>query len=163
MQKIIPHLWFDKEAEEAVNFYVGIFKDSKILSTSHYGEAGQEIHGQKPGTVMTVEFELNGQRFQALNGGPIFKFNEAVSFVIDCEDQAEVDYYWEKLGEGGDPAAQQCGWIKDKYGLSWQVVPRQLGELMSDPDRAKADRTMAAIFKMKKLDVAELQRAHDGE
>lgn len=163
MQKIIPHLWFDKEAEEAVEFYVSIFKDSKILSMSHYGEAGQEIHGQTPGTVMTVEFELNGQRFQALNGGPIFKFNESISFVIDCVDQAEVDYYWERLGEGGDPAAQQCGWLKDKYGLSWQVVPRLLEELISDPDRTKADRTMAAIFKMKKLDVAELQRAHDGK
>lgn len=163
MQKITPHLWFDKEAEEAAEFYVGVFKDAKILSVARYGEAGQEVHGQKPGTAMTVEFELNGQRFLALNGGPIFKFNESISFVIDCEEQAEVDYYWEKLTEGGDPAAQQCGWLKDKYGLSWQVVPKQLGELMSDPDRAKADRTMTAMLKMKKLDVAELQRAHDGE
>lgn len=161
--QITPFLWFDKEAEEAVEFYTAVFKDSKVLRTSHYGEAGQEIHGQQPGTVMEIEFELNGQRFAAINGGPVFKFNEAVSFVVDCADQAEVDYYWEKLGEGGDPAAQQCGWLKDKYGLSWQIVPKQLAEWVTDPDRAKADRTMAAVFKMKKLDVAELQRAHDGE
>lgn len=161
MQKITPHLWFDKEAEEAAEFYVSVFKDARIVNVSRYGEAGQEVHGQKPGTAMTVEFELNGQRFLALNGGPMFKFNESISFVIDCADQAEVDYYWEKLS--ADPSGGECGWTKDKYGLSWQVVPKQLGELLSDPDRAKADRAMTAMLKMKKLDIAELQRAHDGE
>jgi predicted 3-demethylubiquinone-9 3-methyltransferase (glyoxalase superfamily) len=160
-QKITPHLWFDKEAEEAANFYVSIFKDSKILNVSRYGEAGQEVHGQKPGTAMTVAFELNGQQFIGLNAGPVFKFNEAVSFLIDCEDQAEVDYYWEKLS--AVPESEQCGWLKDKYGLSWQVVPRQLGELMSDSDREAADRTMVAMLQMKKLDIAQLQAAHDGK
>jgi predicted 3-demethylubiquinone-9 3-methyltransferase (glyoxalase superfamily) len=161
MQKITPNLWFDKEAEEAAEFYVSVFKNSKVLEVSRYGEAGQEVHGQKPGTAMTVSFELDGQQFMALNGGPIFKFNEAVSFVIDCDGQEEVDYYWEKLS--ADPADGQCGWTKDKYGLSWQVVPKQLGELMSDPDAEKAGRTMEAMLKMKKLDVAALQRAHDGQ
>jgi predicted 3-demethylubiquinone-9 3-methyltransferase (glyoxalase superfamily) len=160
-QKITPHLWFDKEAEEAANFYVSIFKDSKILNVSRYGEAGQEVHGQKPGTAMTVAFELNGQQFIGLNAGPVFKFNEAVSFLIDCEDQAEVDYYWEKLS--AVPESEQCGWLKDKYGLSWQVVPRQLGELMGDSDREAADRTMVAMLQMKKLDIAQLQAAHDGK
>jgi predicted 3-demethylubiquinone-9 3-methyltransferase (glyoxalase superfamily) len=160
-QKITPHLWFDKEAEEAANFYVSIFKDSKILNVSRYGEAGQEVHGQTPGTAMTVAFELNGQQFIGLNAGPVFKFNEAVSFLIDCEDQAEVDYYWEKLS--AVPESEQCGWLKDKYGLSWQVVPRQLGELMSDSDREAADRTMVAMLQMKKLDIAQLQAAHDGK
>jgi len=161
MQKITPNLWFDSQAEEAANFYVSVFKNSKILEVSRYGEAGQEVHGQKPGTVMTVSFELDGQRFMALNGGPIFKFSEAISFVIDCEDQAEVDYYWEKLSAA--PEAEQCGWLKDTYGLSWQVVPKQLNELMADPDAEKAGRTMEAMLKMKKLDIAGLQRAHDGE
>lgn len=160
MQKITPHLWFDNQAEEAAEFYVSVFKNSKILEVSRYGEAGQEVHGQKPGTVMTVAFELDGQRFMALNGGPVFTFNEAVSFVIDCEDQAEVDYYWEKLS--ADPAAEQCGWLKDKYGVSWQVVPRQLADLIGDADQAKANRTMTALLRMKKLDIAALQRAHDG-
>ena len=161
MQKITPNLWFDSQAEEAANFYVSVFKNSKILEVSRYGEAGQEVHGQKPGTVMTVSFELDGQRFMALNGGPIFKFSEAISFVIDCEDQAEVDYFWEKLSAA--PEAEQCGWLKDTYGLSWQVVPKQLNELMADPDAEKAGRTMEAMLKMKKLDIAGLQRAHDGE
>jgi predicted 3-demethylubiquinone-9 3-methyltransferase (glyoxalase superfamily) len=160
-QKITPHLWFDKEAEDAANFYVSIFKDSRILSASRYSEVGQEVHGQKPGTAMAVEFELNGQQFIGLNAGPVFKFNEAVSFLIDCEDQEEVDYYWEKLS--AVPESEQCGWLKDKYGLSWQVVPRQLGELMGDSDRKAADRTMAAMLQMKKLDIAALQAAHDGK
>lgn len=160
-QKIIPHLWFDNEAEEAANFYLSVFKDSKIVRVSRYGEAGQEIHGQKPGTAMTVEFELNGQRFLALNAGPIFKFNEAISFLIECEDQAEVDYYWAKLS--AVPESEQCGWLKDKNGLSWQVVPRRLGEIMSSPDRRAADRTMTALLGMKKLDIAELERAARGQ
>lgn len=157
-QKITPHLWFDKEAEEAANFYVSVFKDSKILNVSHYGDAGQEIHGQTAETILTVEFELNGQRFIALNGGPLFTFNESISFLIDCEDQAEVDYYWEKLSSV--PEAEQCGWLKDKYGVSWQVVPRRLGELMADSDQEAAGRTMAALLQMKKLDVAALERAY---
>jgi predicted 3-demethylubiquinone-9 3-methyltransferase (glyoxalase superfamily) len=160
-QKITPHLWFDKEAEDAANFYVSIFKDSKVMNVSRYSEAGKEVHGQEPGTAMTIEFELNGQRFIALNAGPVFKFNEAVSFLIDCEDQEEVDYYWEKLS--AVPEAEQCGWLKDKYGLSWQVVPKQLGELMGDSDREAADRTMTAMLQMKKLDIAALQAAHDGK
>lgn len=163
MQKITPHLWFDSEAEVAAEFYTQIFNDSRMLEVSRYGEAGQEVHGQQPGTAMTVSFELNGQRFMALNGGPLFKFSEAISFVIDCEDQAEVDHYWDALSDGGDPTAQQCGWLKDKFGVSWQVVPKQLAELLGDADRAKADRAMTAMLKMKKLDIAELQRAHDGE
>ena len=160
-QKITPHLWFDKEAEEAAEYYVSVFKDSKILNVSRYSEVGQEMHGQAPGTAMTVEFELNGQRFIALNGGPLFKFNEAVSFLVDCEDQAEVDYFWEKLS--AVPESEQCGWCKDKYGVSWQVVPRQLGELMSDPDQAAANRTMAAMLQMHKLDIQTLQNAYDGK
>jgi predicted 3-demethylubiquinone-9 3-methyltransferase (glyoxalase superfamily) len=160
MQKITPHLWFDSQAEDAAKFYTGIFKNSKILEVSRYGEAGQEVHGQEPGTAMTVSFELDGQHFLALNAGPIFTFNEAISFVIDCKDQEEVDYYWDNLS--AVPGAEQCGWLKDKFGVSWQVVPRQLHELMSDDDAQKANRTMNAMLKMKKLDIAELQRAHDG-
>ena len=160
---ITPCLWFDSQAEEAARFYTGIFKNSKLGRISRYTEAGREAHGQPEGRVMTVEFELNGQPFTALNGGPHFKFNEAVSFQIMCGDQEEVDYYWNKLTPGGDPKAQQCGWVKDKFGLSWQVVPARLAELMSDPDRDKAGRTMEAMLKMKKLDIAELERAHDGE
>ena len=162
-QAITPCLWFDTEAEEAARFYTGIFKNSQILNTTRYGEAGQEVHGKPAGTVLTVEFELNGQPFTALNGGPQFKFNEAVSFQIMCRTQEEVDYYWNRLGEGGDPNAQQCGWLKDKYGLSWQVVPTGMVEMLNDPDREKADRAMEAMLKMKKLDIAELQRAFDGE
>ena len=160
--KITPFLWFDKEAEEAARYYTGIFDNSKIGQVTRYGNAGQEIHKQKPGTAMTVDFELEGQQFTALNAGPVFKFNEAVSFVIACKDQAEVDYFWEKLGAGGDPNAQQCGWLKDKFGLSWQVVPTILNELMSSPDRAKADRVMTAMLKMKKIDLAELEKAAQG-
>lgn len=161
MQKISPFLWFDSQAEEAANFYVGIFKNSKILSVSRYGEEGKEIHGRPAGSVMVVEFEIEGQHFSALNGGPYFKISEAVSFVIDCADQDEVDYYWTKLS--AVPESEQCGWLKDKFGVSWQVVPRRLNELMADPDRAKAGRVMSAMLKMKKLDVAGLQAAYDGE
>ena len=162
-QPIAPCLWFDKQAEEAARFYTGIFKNSKLGRISRYGETGQEVHGQAPGTVMTVEFELNGQRFTALNGGPQFKFTEALSFQIMCETQEEIDHYWNRLGEGGDATAQVCGWLKDKFGLSWQVVPTVLGRMMSDPDTAKAGRAMQALLQMKKLDIAELQRAFEGE
>jgi predicted 3-demethylubiquinone-9 3-methyltransferase (glyoxalase superfamily) len=159
IQKITPCLWFDDEAEEAATFYTAIFKNSKILTVSRYGEAGREVHGKKPGTVLTVAFELDGQPFTALNGGPVFKFNEAISFQVNCETQAEVDYYWDKLSKGGDATAQQCGWLKDKFGVSWQVVPRVLGELIADPDPEKAGRVMKAMLQMKKLDIADLKRA----
>lgn len=157
--KISPCLWFDHQGEEAARFYCGIFKNSKITAISHYGEAGKEIHGQTPGSVMTVAFELNGQSFTALNGGPVFKFNEAISFQIECETQAEVDHYWERLSAGGDPQAQQCGWLKDKFGVSWQVVPKVLPELLTQPDSAKSQRVFQAMLKMKKLDIAGLKGA----
>jgi predicted 3-demethylubiquinone-9 3-methyltransferase (glyoxalase superfamily) len=157
MQKITPCLWFDKNAKEAVKFYTSIFKNSKILNISRYTEAGYEVHHMAAGTVLTVEFELNGQTFTALNGGPVFKFNEAISFQVSCASQQEVDYYWEKLSEGGDRSAQQCGWLKDKFGVSWQVVPKILGELLKDGK--KADKVMQALLQMKKLDVKRLQEA----
>jgi predicted 3-demethylubiquinone-9 3-methyltransferase (glyoxalase superfamily) len=163
VKPITPCLWFDTQAEEAARYYTGIFKNSKIGKISRYTEAGREVHRQKAGTVMTVEFELNGQPFTALNGGPVFKFNEAISFQIMCQTQEEVDHYWNKLSEGGDKNAQQCGWVKDKYGLSWQVVPTVLPELMSSPDKEKAGRAMEAMLQMKKLDIAELKRAFEGE
>jgi predicted 3-demethylubiquinone-9 3-methyltransferase (glyoxalase superfamily) len=162
VQRITPCLWFDHEAEEAAHFYAGIFPRSKIGDVSRYGEAGREAHGMAPGTVMTVAFELDGQTFTALNGGPVFKFNEAISLQINCKTQEEVDHYWEKLSKGGDPAAQQCGWLKDKYGVSWQVVPTPLIEMMKDPDPAKAGRVMEAMLKMKKIDIATLKRAFAG-
>jgi predicted 3-demethylubiquinone-9 3-methyltransferase (glyoxalase superfamily) len=162
-QPISPCLWFDQQAEEAARFYTAIFKNSKLGKISRYGEAGRDVHGQAPGTVMTVEFELNGQRFTALNGGPQFKFTEAVSFQIMCQTQEEIDHYWSRLGEGGDPSAQVCGWLKDRFGLSWQVVPTVLGTMMSDPDTAKAGRAMQALLGMKRLDIAELERAFEGE
>ena len=155
MQKITPFLWFDDKAEEAMNFYVSIFKNSKRGRISRYGEAGP---GPK-GTVMVATFQLEGQEFIALNGGPHFKFTEAVSFVVNCETQDEVDAFWEKLSEGGSKS--QCGWLKDKYGLSWQIVPTALGELMSDPDPEKSKRVMTAMLQMKKLDISGLKRAYD--
>jgi predicted 3-demethylubiquinone-9 3-methyltransferase (glyoxalase superfamily) len=162
-QPIIPCLWFDNEAEEAARYYTGIFKNSKIGTIARYTEAGREVHGRPAGSVMTVEFELNGQPFTALNGGPIFKFNEAISFQIMCRTQEELDHYWSKLTAGGDKNAQQCGWLKDKYGLSWQVVPTALVDMMKDPDKEKAGRVMEAMLQMKKLDIAELERAYEGE
>ena len=162
-QSLVPCLWFDTQAEEAARFYTGIFKNSSIGTISRYGEAGHEVHGRPTGTVMTVEFELNGQTFTALNGGPHFKFNEAISFQIMCKDQAEVDHYWNKLSQGGDPAAQQCGWLKDKYGLSWQVIPTVLLEMLTDSDRERSGRAMEAMLQMKKLDIAELKRAFEGK
>jgi predicted 3-demethylubiquinone-9 3-methyltransferase (glyoxalase superfamily) len=160
VQKISPCLWFDDQGEEAARFYTGIFPNSKIVNVSRYGEAGREIHGKAPGTVMTVAFVLDGQAFTALNGGPIFKFNEAISLQISCENQAEVDHYWDKLSQGGDPQAQQCGWLKDKYGVSWQVVPRVLPEMLTDPNPEKSQRVMTALLQMKKLDIEKLKRAY---
>jgi predicted 3-demethylubiquinone-9 3-methyltransferase (glyoxalase superfamily) len=160
--KISPCLWFDHEAEDAARFYTSIFKESKIVAISRYPEAGQEIHRKPPGSVMTVAFELNGQSFTALNGGPVFKFTEAVSFQIECATQQEVDYYWERLSEGGDPHARQCGWLKDQFGLSWQIVPEVLPELLNDPDTSKSQRAFQAMLRMKKLDIEALQRAFAG-
>ncbi len=162
MQKITPFLWFDGKAEEAANFYVSIFKDSKIGDITHYNADSAAASGQPEGSVMTVEFQLEGQDFIALNGGPHFKFTEAVSFSIDCKSQEEVDHYWNKLtADGGQES--QCSWLKDKYGLSWQVVPTILMEMHKDPDPAKAKRVMEAMLKMKKIDIATIQRAYDGE
>ena len=161
-QRITPCLWFDNQAEQAAGFYTAIFKNSKIVRINRYGEAGREIHGRPAGTVMTVAFELDGQSFTALNGGPVFKFNEAISLVVSCESQEEVDYYWEKLSDGGDPKAQQCGWLKDKYGVSWQVVPKTLIEMISDPDSERSQRAFSAMLQMKKIDIAKLQRAFAG-
>ncbi|MBP5993610.1 MAG: VOC family protein [Candidatus Moranbacteria bacterium] len=159
MQKITPCLWFDTKAEEATAFYVSIFKQSKIMQVTRYDQASAEVSGRPEGSVLTVEFEIEGQPFTALNGGPLFKFTEAVSFVVNCETQVEVDHYWEKLSEGGDERAQQCGWLKDKYGVSWQIVPTILATLLADTDKAKAGRVMAAMLSMKKLDIEQLQNA----
>ncbi len=159
---ITPCLWFDDQAEAAANFYIGIFPNSKITAISHYGEAGKEIHGKEPGSVLTVAFELDGQAFTALNGGPIFTFTEAVSFQVHCETQDEVNHYWERLSAGGDDNAKQCGWLKDRYGLSWQVVPTALVAMLTDPDTASAQRVFTAMLQMKKLDIAALKKAFDG-
>jgi predicted 3-demethylubiquinone-9 3-methyltransferase (glyoxalase superfamily) len=156
MNKITPFLWFDNQAEEAMNFYMSLFKNSKIVNVSRYGE-GAPVPA---GTVMSATFELDGQTIMALNGGPQFKFNEAVSFFVNCENQAEVDGLWDKLCEGGEPGP--CGWLKDKFGLSWQIVPKQLGELMGDPDADKSRRVMEAMLKMSKIDVPTLQQAYNG-
>lgn len=162
LQKITPHLWFDNQAEEAAKFYTAVFKDSKIGRISRYGKEGYEIHGKPAGSTMTVEFQIEGQQFVALNGGPHFKFTEAISFIVSCNSQKEVDYYWEKLSEGGDPQAQQCGWLKDKYGVSWQIVPTVLSEMLTDPDPAKTQRVTKAFLQMKKFDIETLQRAYEG-
>jgi len=162
MQKITPFLWFDTEAEEAARFYVSVFKDSKLGRISRYPKSAEEVSGKPAGSVMLAEFELFGQKFVAINGGPDFKLSEAVSFVINCDSQEEVDYYWEKLGEGGDPKSQICGWLKDKFGLSWQITPKVLTEMINDEDPKKVDRVMAAMLKMKKIDIAELNRAAEG-
>ena len=162
VQRISPCLWFDDKAEEAAKYYTAIFKNSKIIKISRYGKAGQEIHRKPPGSVMTVEFELDGHSFTALNGGPVFKFNEAISLQVHCDTQEEVDYYWNKLTEGGDKNAQQCGWLKDKFGVSWQVVPNVVNELINDPQSEKSERAMQAMLQMKKLDIAALKRAYEG-
>ncbi len=162
--RISPCLWFDSQAEEAAKFYTGIFKNSKITNVTRYGEAGHETHGRPVGSVMTVTFELDGQQITGLNGGPHFKFTEAISLQVYCETQKDIDYYWQKLGAGGDPKAQMCGWLKDKYGLSWQIVPAQelLAELFGDPSSPGSQRATNAMLQMKKLDIAELKKAYAG-
>ena len=155
IQKITPFLWFDRQAEEAAAFYASIFPNSRVVKVIRYGGAGPG----PAGSAMTVEFELEGQSFVALNGGPHFKFTEAISFVVNCQTQEEVDEYWEKLSEGGTPV--ECGWLKDKYGLSWQIVPTALPKLLSDPDPEKAQRVMKAMLTMKKLDISALEQAYD--
>ena len=162
VQKIAPCLWFDDQAEEAAKFYTAIFPNSKIGRTVRFGEAGYEIHRRPAGSVMTVDFELDGQSFTALNGGPLFTFNESISLMITCETQEELDYYWNKLTAGGDEKAQQCGWLKDKFGVSWQVVPSILPELLSDPNQTKSGRAMNAILKMKKIEIDVVMRAYTG-
>ena len=161
-QKITPFLWFDSQAEQAVNYYVSIFKDGKITKLTRYDAASAKASGRPKDSVMTIAFELEGQSFVALNGGPHFTFSEAISFVVNCESQDEIDYYWNKLTAGGDPKAQMCGWLKDKYGVAWQIVPVQLPELISGPDPVKSGRAMEALMKMKKLDLPALKKAHDG-
>jgi predicted 3-demethylubiquinone-9 3-methyltransferase (glyoxalase superfamily) len=157
MQKISPFLWFDDQAEQAAKFYTSIFKKSKILSVTRYPDIGQKIAGRQPGSVMTVDFTIEGQRFTALNGGPAFKFNESISFVVHCKTQKEVDYYWKKLGAGGKEI--QCGWLRDKYGVAWQIVPEELLEVWTRQDEGQRERVMAAMCEMVKLDLAELKAA----
>lgn len=158
-QRISPFLWFDRQAEEAARYYVSIFEHSRITDIVRYNAEGAAASGQPEGSVMIVAFELDGQQLTAINGGPLFKFNEAISLVVNCRNQAEIDHYWERLREGGDPAAQQCGWLKDRYGLSWQVVSTQVIELLAGPDADKARRAMAAVLQMKKIDVAAVLQA----
>jgi predicted 3-demethylubiquinone-9 3-methyltransferase (glyoxalase superfamily) len=163
VQKITANLWFENQAEEAAKFYISVFKNSKIGRITRYGKEGVEIHGRPVGSVMTIEFELEGTQFVALNGGPHFKFTEAVSFIINCDSQKEVDYFWEKLSEGGDPKAQVCGWLKDKFGLSWQVVPTEMTDMFLDENSEKTHRAMRAMLQMKKLDLAVLKKAYEGK
>ncbi len=160
MQKITPCLWFDSNAEEAVRFYTSVFKKSKVGKVSRFGESAAEVSGQPEGSVLVIEFTINGQDFLALNGGPIFKFTEAVSFMIECEDQKEIDQYWNALTKGG--TEQPCGWLKDRFGLSWQVAPKVLGKMLADKDPAKAERVMKAMLEMKKIDIAALETAKRG-
>lgn len=159
-QKITPFLWFDTQAEQAAEFYTSVFANSRITQINRYGRAGREIHGKDAGTVMTVEFEICGQTFVALNGGPQFTFDEAISFKIACESQDEIDYFWTKLSEGGEEG--RCGWLKDKYGVSWQVVPSALPQILSDADAAARERVMDAVLKMKKFDLQRLRQAYEG-
>jgi predicted 3-demethylubiquinone-9 3-methyltransferase (glyoxalase superfamily) len=160
MQRITPFLWFDHQAEEGATFYVSIFKNSKITSVARYDDEAAKASGRPKGSVMTVAFELDGQEFTALNGGPLFKFTEAISLVVNCETQEEVDYFWGKLSEGGQEI--QCGWLKDRFGVSWQIVPTVLGELLTDTDRGKSQRVMAALLKMKKISLEGLKEAYEG-
>lgn len=162
VHKISPNLWFDTQAEQAAEFYTGIFPNSQVTRIARYPEAGEEIHKMTPGSIMTVDFELDGQGFVALNAGPVFTFNEAISFIVHCDDQKEINHYWEKLGEGGDPRFHQCGWLKDKFGVSWQIVPKILVTLMMDPNPQKAASVFSAMLKMKKLEIAALERAAEG-
>jgi predicted 3-demethylubiquinone-9 3-methyltransferase (glyoxalase superfamily) len=163
VQRIAPCLWFDTQAEEAAQYYTSIFKQSRIGRITRYGKAGHEIHGRPEGSVMTVEFELDGQPFTALNGGPVFTFNEAISLQVYCETQAEVDYYWDRLAAGGDEAAQQCGWLKDKYGVSWQIIPKELDEFISDPESEQSQRAISALLSMKKIDIEKIKQVYHGE
>lgn len=160
IQRITPFLWLDAQAEEAAIFYTSIFKDAAIVGITRYGEAGAQATGMPKGTVMTVSFELEGQYFMALNGGPQFNFTEAVSFMVSCNTQEEIDYYWERLSEDGDEKAQQCGWLKDKFGLWWQIVPTILGELLQDTDSDRSGLVMKAMLQMKKIDIHALNLAH---
>ena len=162
MQKITPFLWFDSQAEEAAKFYTAIFRNSKMGRVTRYPSEGQEVHGREPGSVIVAEFEIEGQTFTALNGGPLFNFNESISFVVHCESQDEVDHYWNKLSKGGDAKAQQCGWLKDRFGVSWQIVPTILVKMLGDQDREKANRVMRAMLGMKKMNIADLERAYRG-
>ncbi|HEY1043291.1 MAG TPA: VOC family protein [Telluria sp.] len=162
IQRIAACLWFNDQAEQAVAFYTSVFPNSRIRQVARYPAVGQEVHGHAEGAVMTVDFDLDGTPFTALNGGPQFRFTEAVSFQVMCETQQEVDHYWERLGEGGDPAAQMCGWLKDKYGMSWQVVPALLPGMVADYRSAASQRAFAAMMQMKKMDIAALQRAYEG-
>ncbi|MBN8203659.1 MULTISPECIES: VOC family protein [Bacillaceae] len=163
IQKITPNLWFNTEAEEAANFYTSIFKDSAISKITRYGNERHELSDMPEGKVMTVKFQLEGQEFTALNGGPKFKFNEAISFIVNCENQEEIDYYWEKLSEGGDEKAQACGWLKDQFGVSWQIVPAELSEMISSHDSEKTERVMKALLQMeKKIDLNTLKKAFEG-
>jgi predicted 3-demethylubiquinone-9 3-methyltransferase (glyoxalase superfamily) len=159
IQRISPCLWFGDQAEAAVAHYTAIFPSSRVLKTSRYTKEGAEVSGRPEGSVLSISFVLDGVELEALNGGPIFKFTEAVSLMVNCQSQREIDHYWERLSEGGDPSAQQCGWLKDRFGLSWQVVPTMLSELIAHPDPEKASKAMAAMLKMKKLDIAALERA----
>ncbi|ARU04552.1 hypothetical protein CCO03_07560 [Comamonas serinivorans] len=163
LHRIAPCLWFDSQAEEAARFYAGIFPNSAIGLITRYSEVGFEHHGRPAGSVLTVSFTLDGQEMVALNGGPVFQFNPAVSLMVNCDTQAEIDHYWARLGEGGDPNAQQCGWLADRYGVSWQIAPRMWAELYTSPNQAGAKRAMQAMFGMKKLDIARLQAAFDGQ
>ena len=163
VQVISPCLWFDGQAEEAARFYVSVFKRAKIVGVSRFPAVGQEVHGRPAGSVMTVDFVLNGVPFTALNGGPLFRFNEAISLQVFCRTQAEVDYYWERLSEGGDAQAQACGWLKDRFGLSWQIVPSALMKMLKDPKSPATERAFAAMMDMKKLDIARLQAAYKGK
>lgn len=160
-QRITPFLWFDGQAEEAATFYTSIFDNARVTDTTRYGKEAAQATGRPEGSAMTVVFELDGQTFTAINGGPQFRFNEAVSLVVNCRDQDEINHYWDRLSEGGDEKAQVCGWLKDRYGLSWQVVPAGMERILRDPDPDRAQRAMAAMMKMTKLDMAELQRAAD--
>jgi predicted 3-demethylubiquinone-9 3-methyltransferase (glyoxalase superfamily) len=161
VQRITPCLWFDRQAEAAVAFYTQVFPNSRTTAVARYGEAGREIHGGEPGSVLTIAFELDGVAFTALNGGPHFRFNEAISLQVNCDTQQEIDHYWTRLAEGGEPQAQQCGWLKDRFGLSWQVVPSQMAQWMT-ADAKRADRVMSAVLQMKKIDMAALERAYAG-
>jgi predicted 3-demethylubiquinone-9 3-methyltransferase (glyoxalase superfamily) len=161
MKPITPCLWFDDQAEEAARFYTSIFRNSRIRRVARYGKEGFEVHGRPEGSVMTVEFDIDGQTFTALNGGPVFRFNEAISFQVYCETPEELDYYWSKLSEGGDETAQQCGWLKDKYGVSWQIIPEILPQMLMDADPAKSQRVMRSMLRMKKLDFGALKQAYE--